>query len=89
MIKMLVGRLTKLPTHPVPVLGITTAISADDASFQLAVWNIRIDVHFCDWDTCKCRFLNFLILCSSVFYSAGRFMFGIVLLFVYVFLLSF
>ena len=41
MIKLLVGRLT---THPVPVLGfgITTAISADDTSFQLKVWNIRI-----------------------------------------------
>ena len=37
MIKLLVGRLTKLPTHSVPGLGfgITTAISTDDASFQL------------------------------------------------------
>ena len=44
MIKLLVGRLTKLPTHSVAVLGfwITTAISADDASFQLKEWNIRI-----------------------------------------------
>ena len=50
MIKWLVWRLTKLPTHFVPVLGfgITTAIPADDASFQLEVWNIRIGVIFCD-----------------------------------------
>ena len=48
MIKLLVGRLTKLPTHSVPVLGFgfTTAVSADDASFQLEVWNIRIGVIF-------------------------------------------
>ena len=39
--KLLVGRLTKLHTHSVPVLGfgIITAIFADDASFQLEVWN--------------------------------------------------
>ena len=39
MIKLLVGLLTKLPTHSIPVLGfgITTAISADDASFKLEV----------------------------------------------------
>ena len=37
--KFLVGHLTKLPTHSVPVLGfgIITAIPADDASFQLEV----------------------------------------------------
>ena len=39
MIKLLVGRLTKLPTNFVPVLGlgVTTAISADDASSQVEV----------------------------------------------------
>ena len=39
MIKLLVGRMTKLPIHSVPVLcfGIFTAISAADASFQLEV----------------------------------------------------
>ena len=58
MIKLLVGRLTKLPTHSFPVsgFGITTAISADDASFQLEVWSIRIGVNFCDWDTCTLSF---------------------------------
>ena len=61
MIKSLVGRLTKLPIHSVPILGfgITTVISADDASFQLEVWNIRIGVNFCERDTCTCRFLDF------------------------------
>ena len=46
MIKLLVGRLTKLRTHSVWVLcfGITTAISADDASFKLEV---------SDYETCE------------------------------------
>ena len=61
MIKSLVGRLTKLPTHSVPVLGFgnITVISADDASFQHEVLNLRIGVNFCDWDICSCRFLDF------------------------------
>ena len=39
MIKLLAERLIKLPNHSVPVLGfgIITAISADDARFQLEV----------------------------------------------------
>ena len=61
MIKLLVGRLTKLPTHSVPVLGfgIAIAISDDDASFQLQVRSIRTGDNFCDWDTCTYPFLDF------------------------------
>ena len=61
MIKSLVGRMTKLPTHSVLVLGFgnITLFSADDARFQLEVWNMRICVNVCDWDTCTRRLLDF------------------------------